>query len=157
MANNDQAGCDADTRAECRWRSCRGVETGNSLDDGETGAHGALGVILVGDRIAEIDQHPVAHVSGHEAPQPCNAVGDAAMIGFDHVTKVLGVQSSTNGGGTYQVAEHDCELAAFSRGGRCKLAPRRQRRAARTTEFVAFWCRCPAPRTVHTAPQPKRT
>ena len=81
-------------------------------------AHRALGVILVGDWIAEIGQHAVAHVAGDEPAQPRDILGDAAMIGLDHVAKVLGIEPRTDRGRTDHVAEHDSELAAFSGGSR---------------------------------------
>ena len=43
-----------------------GYDARDRLDDLQAGPHGALGVVFVGARPAEIGQHAVAHVSGDE-------------------------------------------------------------------------------------------
>ncbi len=53
-------------------RVCRGAgdfSAVNRRDQFQPRAHRPLGVVLMGLRIAEIDQHPVAHVLRHEAPK----------------------------------------------------------------------------------------
>ena len=65
VADDDQPGRDPDPHAQRRAR--RGDEFRRSLDDGEPGLHGALGVVFVGLGIAEIGEHAVAHVFGDEA------------------------------------------------------------------------------------------
>jgi hypothetical protein len=37
----------------------------------------SLGIVLVRLRIAELDQHPIAHVLGHEAVEPGDRLRDA--------------------------------------------------------------------------------
>src|SRR5262249_9819021 len=61
------------------------------LDEGETGADGSLGVMLVCMRIAEIREHAVAHVLRDKAAIPVDHLRAAAMIGTDDSTQVLGI------------------------------------------------------------------
>ena len=53
------------------------------LDHRQPGAHRALGVVLMRLRIAEIDQHAIAHVLGDKAGEAADRVGDGAVIGAD--------------------------------------------------------------------------
>ena len=64
VADDDQPGRDADPHVQ--RRAGRGDELRRCLDDREPGLHGALGVVLVRLRIAEIGEHAVAHVFGDE-------------------------------------------------------------------------------------------
>ena len=54
-------------------RTCRdagsGLQHRHRLNQRKSGTHGTLGVVLVGLRIAEISQHPIADVPGDEAPK----------------------------------------------------------------------------------------
>ena len=110
VADHDQAGRNADTglqqdgRFKCRHRR----------DQLQTGAHGALGVVLMGLRIAEIDQHAVAHVFRHEAAEAANRLGNAFLIGRNDLAQVLRVHAGGERGRADQVGEHHCNLAAFS-------------------------------------------
>jgi hypothetical protein len=58
VADHDQAGCDADPGLE--RRRCGRLQPRNCGDDVEAGPHRALGVVLMGVRITEIDQKPIA-------------------------------------------------------------------------------------------------
>jgi len=54
-------------------------QAADRLDDGEPGAHRPLGVVLMRLGIAEIDQHPVAHIFGEQSRQsgrPCRQRSD---------------------------------------------------------------------------------
>ena len=73
VADDDQPGRDPDPHAQRRAR--RGDELRRRLDDREPGLHGALGVVFVRLRIAEIGEHAVAHVFGDEA-----AVGPIKVV-----------------------------------------------------------------------------
>ena len=65
VADDDQPGRDPDPHVQ--RRAGRGDEFRRRLDNGEPGLHGALGVVFVRLRIAEIGEHAVAHVFGDEA------------------------------------------------------------------------------------------
>ena len=56
-------------------------------------AHGPLGVVLVGLRIAEVDQHPVAHVLRDEAAEALHGLGDALLIGRNDLAEVFRVHA----------------------------------------------------------------
>ena len=57
----------------------------------QPGAHGLLGVVLVGLRIAEIDEHAVAQIFGHETAVAAHRLGDACLIGRNQLAQVFGV------------------------------------------------------------------
>ena len=42
--------------------------------------HRPLGIVLVRLRIAEVDQHAVAHVLRHEAAEALHGLGDALLV-----------------------------------------------------------------------------
>ncbi len=63
------------------------------LDNGQSGADRALGVVLMRLGVAEIDQHAVAHVFGDKTGEPADGVGDAAVIGPDDLAQILGVEA----------------------------------------------------------------
>ena len=58
-------------------RLFRRREPADRIDDGEAGAHRALGIVLMRLGIAEIDQHPVAHVFGDKSVKAGDRLGDA--------------------------------------------------------------------------------
>jgi hypothetical protein len=92
-----------------RWKSARRV------DQRESAAHRAFGVVLVGLWIAEIGKHAIAHVLSDEPAKRADHLRAAVMIGTHDLSHVLGVQPSRECRRTHEVAEHDRQLAAFSR------------------------------------------
>ena len=56
-------------------------------------AHSALCVVLVGLRIAEVDQDAVAHVLRYEAAKALHSLGDALLIGRNDFAQVLRVHA----------------------------------------------------------------
>jgi hypothetical protein len=68
-------------------------------------------------RIAEIDQHAVAHVFCDKAIEPGDDLGDGAVIGGDNLAQIFGVEARREFGRAEQVAEHYRELPAFGCGG----------------------------------------
>ena len=56
-------------------------------------ANRALGVVLVGLRIAEINQHAVAHIFGDETVETSNRLRRAAVIGADYLAQLFGIES----------------------------------------------------------------
>ena len=74
IADDDEPGRDADARLQAE----RGVfELAHSFDQLQPGPHRPLGVVLMGLRIAEIDQHAVAHVFRDEPAEALHGLGDA--------------------------------------------------------------------------------
>ena len=68
-------------------------------------------------RVAEIDQHPVAHVLGDKAVEAADRLGDGAVVGADQLTQILRVKTGRQRGRADQIAEHHRQLPAFGVGG----------------------------------------
>ena len=65
-------------------RVCSGamvLQLANRFDQLQSGPYRPLGVVLMRLRIAEIDEHAVAHVFRHEPAEPLHGLGDAFLIG----------------------------------------------------------------------------
>ena len=88
--------------------------------------HRPLGVILVGLRIAEVDEHAVAHVLRYKPAEALHSLGDALLIGRNDLAQVLRVHTRRERCRTDEVREHHGNLAALGgvlRGeGRCSAA-----------------------------------
>ena len=76
--------------------------------------HRSLSVVLMGLRIAEIHQHAVSHVLGHEAAEATHRLGDAFLIGGNDLAQVLRVHAGGECGRTDKVGEHHRDLAALA-------------------------------------------
>ena len=72
-----------------------------------------LGVILMRPRIAEIDQHPVAHVFGDKPVEAAYRVGNGAVIVPDQLPQILRVMTGRERRRADQISEHHRQLAAF--------------------------------------------
>ncbi len=73
IADHDEPGGDADAHLQ----RVGGGNAAHRLDHREAGAHRPLGIVFVGARIAEINQHAVAHVFGDEAVEAAHRFSDA--------------------------------------------------------------------------------
>jgi hypothetical protein len=60
--------------------------------DAKSRPNRALGIIFMGARIAEVDQHTVAHVFGHVTVEAGDLFCDAPLIRTDHLTHVFGIK-----------------------------------------------------------------
>ena len=89
------------------------LERTDSTDQLQPRPHRLLGVVLMGLRIAEIDQHAVAHVFRHEAAEAANRLGDAFLIGRNDLAQVLGVHAGGERRRPDQVREHHRDLPAL--------------------------------------------
>ena len=103
-------------------------EPADRVDDREPGARRALGVVLMRFRIAEIDQHAVAHILGDKAGKAGDRVGDAAMIRANDLAQILGIEARRQRSRADQIAEHQGQLAPL---GRAEHIPRYRRRCSR--------------------------
>jgi hypothetical protein len=88
-----------------------------SLDDRQSCAHRALGVVLMRLGVAEIGQHAVAHVLGDEAAIGRDQIRAALVIGADDPAHVLRIELRRKRGRADEIAEHDGQLATFGRVG----------------------------------------
>jgi hypothetical protein len=80
IADHHRPGGDPDAGLEMGGSD---VEPTDGGDHAQPGADGAFSIVLMRPRVAEIDQHAVAHVFRDEAIEPCNNLGHRAVIGGD--------------------------------------------------------------------------
>ena len=71
IADHGEPGGDAEPHAQILSRR----QSADRLDHRQPGAHRPLGIVLMRLRIAEIDQHPVAHVLGDKAVEAADRLG----------------------------------------------------------------------------------
>ncbi len=76
-------------------------------------------------RVAEIDQHSVAHVSGDKPLQRADRIGDGAVICGDDFAQILGVELRRECRRADEIAKHHRQLAAFGVGLRWCIGGRR--------------------------------
>src|SRR5215472_7982201 len=84
------AGGDADAGAEPYSPP---VEAGYGFRDLQTGAHRSFGIVLMGDRKAEIGQHAVAQVFREKPVEPPNHLSRAPMVGPQHPAQLFGIET----------------------------------------------------------------
>src|SRR5262245_7890914 len=100
------------------------TEPCHGTDQCEPGAHGALGIVLVCLRIAEVNKHAVTHVSGDDAIGLGDLLDTTAVECADDVPELLGIEPGRQRGGAHQIAKHDRELAPLRRICASRLARR---------------------------------
>ena len=113
IADHDQSRCDANARLQGRV----GLQAAHSRDQLQPCAHRPLRIVLMGLRIAEIDEDAVAHILRHEAAEALHGLGDAFLIGRNDLAQVFRVHAGRECRRADQVREHHRDLAAL--GGRC--------------------------------------
>jgi len=69
------------------------IEAANSVDAGEASPHRPFGVVLVRLRVAEIHQHPIAHVPGDKTVGFGDYFGDGAVISDDNLAIIFGIEA----------------------------------------------------------------
>jgi len=111
VADHGKPGRDPDTNLQ--GRAGHGRELRHRLHEGKPGLDGALGVMLVGLRIAEIGKHAVSHVLGDKSTVAVDQLSGAAVISADDAAQVLWVEPGRQSGRAHKVAEHHGELAAL--------------------------------------------
>ena len=78
--------------------------------------HRPFGIVLVGSRVTEVNQHAVAHVLGDEPVKARDGLGDALLVGADDVAQVLGIKPRGERRRTDQIHECDRKLPTLGRG-----------------------------------------
>ena len=68
------------------------------------------------DTLAEIDQHPVAHVLGDKAVEIVDRLTDRAIVVADLLAQILGVEPRRQRSRADKIAEHDRQLPPFGVG-----------------------------------------
>jgi hypothetical protein len=77
-----------------------------------------LGVIFVGDRVAEIDEQTVAKQLSDMPIVASNHLRTGGLVGMDHFPVLFGVELAGEFGGVHQVTKHHSELPTFRFGSR---------------------------------------
>ena len=113
--DHDRAALDADAGGKLGRARSRvpGVEVGERALDGERGAHGALGVVLLRLRIAEEGHQPVAELLQDMAAETGHRGRGLVEIGADQVAPVLGVQPCGEARRADEIAKHDRDRTAL--------------------------------------------
>ena len=90
-----------------------GLERGHPRYHLQACTNGSLSIIFVGLRIAEVDEHPVAHVLRHEPAEALHGLGDAFLIGRNDLSQVLRIHAGGKCRRAYEVRKHHRHLAAL--------------------------------------------
>ncbi len=120
VADDHRSGGDADPHRELDpgRPADRGIQLRHRIDDIETRPHRSLGLVLMGARVAEIDQDAVAHVLGDKAVVAPDRGTAPALKRRDDIAQIFGVHPGRECGRSDQVAKHHGQLAAL--GLRCR-------------------------------------
>jgi hypothetical protein len=89
VADDDLAGANADANPQRLGY----LEPPDGINESLAGPHRLLGVGLVRLRVAEVHQHPIAHVLGDKTAEAADRIGDAAMIHADDLAQVLWIEA----------------------------------------------------------------
>jgi hypothetical protein len=89
VADDDLPGANADTNPQ----RLRRLGPPDRINESQAGPYRLLGVVLMRLWVAEVHQHPIAHVLGDKAVEAGDRVSDATMIRADDLAQVLGVQA----------------------------------------------------------------
>jgi hypothetical protein len=119
--DHHRPGIKADPRRKLRgaFAGVSGIDFDKRAQDGKSGAHCALGVVLLRLRIAEQSHQPVAELFQHMAAKLGHRRRSLVEIGVDEVAPILGVKFRGQACGPDEVAKHDCDRTAL---GRCLKA-----------------------------------
>jgi len=90
IADNHQSCGDPDTRLELDGHD---IEATNRIDYAQSGPDGALGIVLMGSRVAEIDQDSVAYVLGDKPVEPRDDLGGGVVICAGDLAQILGIEA----------------------------------------------------------------
>jgi hypothetical protein len=94
VANHGKPGGDAEPHAQIL--SPR--QLADRRDHRQPGAHRPLGIVLMRLRIAEIDQHTVAHVFGDKAVETTDRIDDGTVVVADQLAQILRVMTGRERG-----------------------------------------------------------
>ena len=111
IAHDRHPGGNADASGECDISICR--ELGDRIDERETGTHRLFRIILVCLRIAEVDQHTIAHIAAYDALMPAYDFRDTTVVRANQRPHVLGIEPCGKRRRTHQIAEHNRQVASL--------------------------------------------
>jgi hypothetical protein len=106
---------DAQTHIELHLVLLRhaGVEWSHGFHHPQPGPHRPLGVILMGVRVAEVDEQPVAEVLRDMPLIAGDHLGAGVLVGPHHLPPRFRVELAGQHRRVYQITEQHRELAAF--------------------------------------------
>jgi hypothetical protein len=110
IADDHRPGGDPDAGLELGGSD---LEPTDGVDQAEPGTDGALGIVLMRPRVAEIHQHAVAHVLGDKAVEAGDGFADGGMVGADDCAQILGIEDGRQRRRADQIAKHHRQLPAF--------------------------------------------
>jgi hypothetical protein len=119
LADHHRAGVDAHPRRDAHpvLRLESRVERLQPAQQLAPGAHRPLGVVLVGLRVAEVDQQPVAQVL-HDLAAVAGGGGDGlGLVGLHRPAVGLGVELLGQRRRAHQIAEHHRQVAPLAAVG----------------------------------------
>ena len=70
-----------------------------------------FGVVFMGSRVTEINQHAVAHIFGDKTIEPGDDLRHGAVIGSDELTQIFPIKTRRQRGRAHKIAEHHRNLA----------------------------------------------
>ena len=94
-----------------------GIELPQGLDDPQPGPHGPLGIIFVGQGVAEVDEQAIAEILGDMPLKAGDHLGTGVLIGPHHLAQLFRVELRREHGRVDQVTKQHGELAAFGLWG----------------------------------------
>src|SRR5262245_12497197 len=103
----------SDCQSDALVLSETGIQGSYRFYNSQPGANSSLGVILMGMRIAEIDEQTVTEQLGDMPIVALNNVGTHPLVCTDHIPVLFGIDLGGELGRINQVAEHHRELATF--------------------------------------------
>jgi len=109
FADDHQSGGDAD--AGLNLHAERRFQLSDSVDERETGAHGALGIIFMRGGIAKIHRDGIAVIPRHGPVKSRRQTGGYIVEGGDEIDDIFGITVRRKARGADQVADHDRQLA----------------------------------------------
>ncbi len=115
-AHHHQAAGDANADRE-RLSSGR-LELRNGGNNIESRAYGSLGIVLMGTRVAEIGQDPVATEFGKEAVRGQRNTGASRLKGVDDRTHVFRIEARRQSSRVHEIADHHRQVTPLPANGR---------------------------------------
>ena len=110
LPDNDHPRGDTDADAQRAVQHPARLDARGQL---EPRAHRAIGIVLIGSRIAEVGEHAVSLVARHAAAGRLHHGRDARLVRHEHVAQIFRIEARGKRGRTDQIAEHDGEEPAL--------------------------------------------
>src|SRR4029453_15617065 len=101
------------------------IQGARGLDNPQARMHGALGIVLMGARVAKVDEQAIAQILCDVPLKALDDRGGGLLIGATYMTQVFGVELLAQPGGVDQIAEQHRQLPSF--GFRSATRERRER------------------------------